>query len=365
MLSILSLKNVIRLAALSICWAVLVPSLAHADKLVVVVKPVPPFVIIEDGQIKGGYSIDLWNEVAKQAGYTDVEFKQVKTPQEMVDMLKAGQADVGVAALSITSERAKVIDFSHPFYDSGLDILIKGGGAPGPLELFKRLFTPELVLVFVGILVALVIVSHILWLLERHHNPKQFPHGYKEGVIESIWWTTCVLIGGSCMNKDPEGIAGRVVGTVWALVGIAMIAYLTATASSIMTVDTLSNDINGPRDLAGKKVATLKGSSAEKYLTENKDDVISCESLDAAVDALNKGQADAVVYDSPVLMYYLANHDSGKLHLVGKLFEKQKYGFGLQQGSKIRQPINAALLTIEEGDFLEKLDKLYFTPTEQ
>jgi hypothetical protein len=50
---------------------------------------------------------------------------------------------------------------------------------------------------------------------------------------------------------------------------------------------------------------------------------------------------------------------------VNHLFDKQKYGFGLQMGSKLRQPLNSALLSIEETDFPDKLDKLYFTPTDQ
>ena len=79
-------------------------------------------------------------------------------------------------------------------------------------------------------MVALVLVSHILWWFERKHNHEDFPHHYGQGMVESIWWTTCVLIGGMCMNKDPKGITGRVIGTAWALVGIAMISYLTATA---------------------------------------------------------------------------------------------------------------------------------------
>jgi polar amino acid transport system substrate-binding protein len=341
----------------------LAPSTLLAEHIVVVVKPVAPFVIEENGKFSG-YSIDLWNEVAHEAGWTDFEFKRVDTVPAMLDALKSGQADVAVGALSITAERSKEIDFSHPFYDSGLDIMVKGGGAPGPLDLIVRLFTPSLILTFGGIMVALVLVSHILWWFERKHNHEDFPHHYSEGMTESIWWTTCVLIGGMCMNKDPKGITGRVIGTAWALVGIAMISYLTATATTIMTVDSLGNDINGPKDLAGKSVATLQGSSADKYLQTLHVKVVEFTKLDDAVDALQQDKVKAVVYDSPVLMYYLAVNDPKELHLVGHLFDKQKYGFGLQMSSKLRQQMNSALLSVEETDFLEKLDKIYFTPTE-
>ena len=351
-----------RFAAVLLLLLVSTVSSVLAEHIVVVVKPVAPFVIEEDGKLSG-YSIDLWTEVARKAGWTDFEFKKVDNVPAMLDMLKSGQADVAVGALSITAERTKEIDFSHPFYDSGLDIMVKGGGSPGPFELLARLLTPSLVLTFGGIMVALVLVSHVLWWFERKHNHEDFPKHYSEGMVESIWWTTCVLIGGMCMNKDPKGLTGRVVGTAWALVGIAMISYLTATATSIMTVDTLGSDINGPKDLAGKAVATLQGTSADKYLQGQHMKVVEFTKLDDAVEALNQGKVKAVVYDAPVLMYYLAVNDAKDLHLIGHLFDKQKYGFGLQLSSKLRQQLNSALLSVEETEFLAKLDKLYFTPT--
>ena len=356
-------RRFVRIALLLLGLISCASSNLWAEHIVVVVKPVAPFVIEQDGKFSG-YSIDLWNEVARTAGWTDVEFKRVDTVPAMIDALKTGQADVAVGALSITSERTKEIDFSHPFYDSGLDIMVKGGSAPGSLNLLVRLLTPALLLTFGGIIVALILVSHILWWFERKHNHEDFPHHYSEGMTESIWWTTCVLIGGMCMNKDPKGITGRIIGTAWALVGIAMISYLTATATSIMTVDSLGNDINGPKDLAGKPVATVQGTSADRYLQNLHLKVVEFAKVDDAVAALQQDKVKAVVYDAPVLMYYLAVNDSKELHLVGHLFDKQKYGFGLVLSSKLRQQMNSALLSVEESDFLDKLDKIYFTPTD-
>ncbi len=336
----------------------------QAEHIVVAVKPVPPFVMEENGHFSG-YSIDLWNEVARTAGWTDFEFKDVGTVPAMVNALTSKQADVAVAALSITAERDKIIDFSHPFYDSGLDLLVKGGGSPNPLTLIKRLFTPAVLLVLLTVCIGVIVVSHILWFVERHHNHEDFPKNYSDGMIESIWWSTSVLLGGYCMNKDPRGLTGRFIGTLWALVGIATIAYMTATATTVMTVDTLSSDINGPSDLHGAPVATLQGTSADHFLQGMHLNVVECATLDDAVAALEKDKVKAVIYDSPIMMYYLAEHPSNELHLVGHLFDKQKYGFGLQLNSKLRQELNSALLTVSETDFIDQLDKRYFTPTEQ
>ncbi len=339
------------------------PSFAHAEKIIVVVKPVAPFVMEENGKFTG-YSIDLWNEVARSAGWTDVEFRKVDTVPAMIDALKSGQADVAVGALSITSDRSKQIDFSHPFYDSGLAIMVKGGTNTGPMALLIRLLTPGLLIALVALVVVLIVVSHVLWLFERGKNPHEFPQTYRAGIIEALWWTTCVLIGGLSLNADPKGIIGRVIGAIWAVIGIGMISYFTATATAIMTVDSLSNEINGPRDLVGKPVATVQGSSASRYLKIQHLTPTEFPKVEDAIHALEQGLVKAVVYDAPVLMYYITEHPSKELRIVDHLFEKQKYGFGLQLGSKLRLPMNSALLGLAETDFLQKLDKLYFTPDE-
>ncbi len=42
----------------------------------------------------------------------------------MLDAVKNKQADVAIAAISITAERHSSMDFSQPYYDSGLQILV-------------------------------------------------------------------------------------------------------------------------------------------------------------------------------------------------------------------------------------------------
>ncbi len=41
---------------------------------------------------------------------------------------------------------------------------------------------------------------------------------------------------------------------------------------------------------------------------------------------LRAGEAEAVVFDSPNLMYYAAHEGAGKVVLVGDIFERQDYG---------------------------------------
>lgn len=62
----------------------------------------------------------------------------------------------------------------------------------------------------------------------------------------------------------------------------------------------------GPEDLPGKQVATTTGSTSAIYLRQQNIQPLEFPRIEQAYDALLKGLADAVVFDSPVLLYYAA-----------------------------------------------------------
>ena len=79
----------------------------------------PPFEMQQNGE-EVGFDIDLVREAAKRAGYS-VEFRSM-TLDGIIPALQAGQIDIGLAALTINPARQKVVDFSIPYYESGIVI---------------------------------------------------------------------------------------------------------------------------------------------------------------------------------------------------------------------------------------------------
>ena len=332
------------------------------QKLRVFVKPAEPFAFEQDGVLKG-YSIDVWNKVAEEAGLP-FETTVVGTVPELLDAVKSGRADVGVGALSITPEREKLMDFTHPFFQSGLQILARAQGQAGAFSAFRALLSRNVAEVVGVLLLAVFVVSHLLWMVERKINAESFPEGYVRGVWESAWWSIATLISGGCENKAPVGVAGRLVAVVWMLGGIGLTSYITATLASAMTVSTLSSEISSLGDLRGARVATVTGAAAETLLVRAGFDVEGFPSLDAAVDALKDGRVKGVVYDSPLLRYYAAKHPGEKLAVVGPMFDPQDYGFALPLGSPVRKDLNAALLNVQTSGFMDELDRKWFAPGE-
>src|SRR6476646_4535981 len=75
--------------------------------------------------IKDGYEYCMAAELANMAGLSSVTVKNVS-----FDQLVAGHTndfDLALAEISITPERAKVVDFSKPYFDSNIGVLIQKG----------------------------------------------------------------------------------------------------------------------------------------------------------------------------------------------------------------------------------------------
>src|SRR5713101_6703016 len=257
--------------------------LAAPEVLRVYTKPIEPFSFEQDGKA-AGFSLELWQRVAGQLGL-EYQLTWKKTVPELIDALKSGQADVAVAAISITSDREELIDFSTPYYESGLQILV-GASSSSSAGALANLVTWDFARLLGVLALALLLSSHLLWWFERRRNEGDFPVSYKHGVWESLWWTSSVLITGGCENKAPVGVGGRLVAVVWMLTGILLVSYITASVTSAMTVRSLTSGIRGPGDLPGQLVATVAGSTAEKYLTERHLEFRSFPSLDEAAAAL-------------------------------------------------------------------------------
>ena len=337
------------------------PAAAPTTKVRVVTRNLEPFSFEKDGR-RIGYAAELWDQLARETG-VEYDVQVVKTAQEIIDALKAKTADVGVGAISVTAKREEIIDFTQPFYESGLQVLVSGGSgsfADNIFSLVANLFNLELIGAFLLLMVTMFIISHLVWRYEHKVNEDQWPPDYKTGMWESFWWTISTLLVGGADNKGPVGVGGRIVAVIWMLLSIVLVSLLTASFTTTLTVNSLKGDINGPGDLPGRKVATVKGSTTETWLTAKGAKVVPLANPTECVIALKSGDVQAVVFDAPVLQYEAGKLNDEKLQMVGPVFERQNYAFALQQDSALRERLNQALLKLSEQGVGNELRKKYF-----
>ena len=324
----------------------------------VAVKPFEPFVYAESPTPRG-FSIDLWNEVARILEVR-TEFVMCDSVKALIDMAEQGQVHAAIAGVTITAERERRVDFSHPYYRSGLRIGVPLRSGPTMFATVSRFASADL-LAMIGMLAGLAVVAaHLLWFIERTENPECFPHDYLAGVGEALWWSVATIITGGCENKAPVRLLGRMVAVAWMLGSIVLVAAFTATLSSQMTAETVAGAIVGPDSLPGRPVATVEDTQAEKDLQDMRATVHGYRDLAAAIAGVAAGKADAVVYDAPVLAHEIKENPRSPVRLVGPVFEHQDYGIALPPGSPHRKAINQALLTLGENGTLAELNVRWF-----
>ncbi|APG87050.1 glutamine-binding periplasmic protein (plasmid) [Sinorhizobium americanum CCGM7] len=97
-----------------------VPAFAE-DVTVATVADFVPFEF-KDGDKYTGFDIELWDAIAKDIGIT---YKlQPMDFNGILPALQTKQVDVGIAGITITKERGKVIDFSDGYYTSDLTFMV-------------------------------------------------------------------------------------------------------------------------------------------------------------------------------------------------------------------------------------------------
>ena len=84
-----------------------------------------PFSFMKDGK-RVGVDADIAALLAKKLG-VKVELVAPESFGELIPMVKDGKVDVVMAGMSITFDRAKVVDFTDPYFETGLSILANKG----------------------------------------------------------------------------------------------------------------------------------------------------------------------------------------------------------------------------------------------
>jgi polar amino acid transport system substrate-binding protein len=330
----------------------------EAKPLLVVAKEAPPFVMVEDGKLTG-FTIDLWEEIARSLGvaYT-AQVLETDRVDDLLELIADKKADVGLGAITKTAEREKLYcDFSHTFFNSGLMVLARAESAHRPFLAYQVLFSSHFLKVVGSLLLSLIVVSHLLWLMERRRNHESFPRSYSLGIFESLWWSISVLVSGGCENKDPTSAPGRLVAVAWMIGGIFLTSFITANLASAMTANRLTGEVKGLADLGMRPIGVVADNAPQQTLKTMGYQTVPYRSLDAAINALQTGGVDAVVHDAPILRWQLTRRPGSKLELVGDMFALQDYGFPLTMDSPLRKQMNTELLNLKDSGFVAALHR--------
>ncbi|KAF9618767.1 hypothetical protein IFM89_002462 [Coptis chinensis] len=317
-----------------------------------------------------GLCIDVFTAAVKLLPYA-VPFKfepygdghQNPNYNELVNLITNATFDAVVGDIAIVTNRTRIVDFTQPYTDSGLIVVVPFKRLNSGGWSFLRPFTPQLWCVTGAFF---LFVGAVVWILEHRQN-SEFRGTPREQLVTIFWFSFSTLFFSH--RQSTVTTLGRFVLLIWLFVVLIINSSYTASLTSILTVQQLYSPIKGIESLraSDKPIGYQVGSFAEHYLSEElhiaKSRLIPLRSPEEYATALErgpeKGGVAAVVDERPYVDHFLSSHC--KFRTVGLEFTKSGWGFAFPRDSPLVADISIAILTLSENGDLQKIHDKWLT----
>ncbi|MBN9511410.1 MAG: transporter substrate-binding domain-containing protein [Alphaproteobacteria bacterium] len=314
---------------------------APGRELVVVTRVAPPFAMkTEDGAWEG-ISIDLWRHLAEHLHLRYRLAERADVPA-LLHAVTSGEADLALGALTVTGERRKIMDFTQPFFTTGLGVAVPRNGLTAWLPVLRSLLSVRFLQAVLGLLGTALLVGTLIWIFERHEN-EHYGGGALRGFVAGAWWSAVAMTQAGAAQHGPRSTPGRVLAVVWMVASVITIAVFIAGVTSALTTQRLQGIVRNANDLRGLRVGAVRGTATVDYLTEERLGFRLYPTAAAGLRAAEAGDIDAFVYDRPLLAWSL-REDFPRLDLAAVTLDRQGYAIALPLGSPLREPLDVALL---------------------
>ncbi|XP_061757817.1 glutamate receptor 1a isoform X3 [Nerophis ophidion] len=365
-----------------------------------------------------GYIVELAAEIAKHVGYqyklkivSDGKYgardPETKMWNGMVGELVYGKADVAVAPLTITLVREEVIDFSKPFMSLGISIMIKKPtkSKPGVFSFLDPLAYEIwmcIVFAYIGVSVVLFLVSRFSpyeWhaddyeeggepqsptqaaasnglqqsqtTTQQNTNQQSAEQTNEFGIFNSLWFSLGAFMQQGC-DISPRSLSGRIVGGVWWFFTLIIISSYTANLAAFLTVERMVSPIESAEDLAKQTeiaYGTLDAGSTKEFFRRSKiavfekmwsymkaaDPSVFVKTTDEGVIRVRKSKGKYAYLLESTMNEYIEQRKPCDTMKVGGNLDSKGYGIATPKGSPLRNPVNLAVLKLNEQGLLDKL----------
>ncbi|XP_050731798.1 glutamate receptor ionotropic, NMDA 2B-like [Eriocheir sinensis] len=339
-------------------------------------------------QCCSGFCIDMLQKFSAELGFTydlfRVEDGKWGTLEGfkwngMVAELINHRADMALSSFKINSERESVIDFTVPFLESGIAILVaKRTGIISPTAFLEPFDTASWMLVaFVAIQVAALTVFLFEWLSPGGYNMKVAPPAdHKFSLLRTYWLVWAVLFQAAVHVDCPKGFTARFMANIWAMFAVVFLAIYTANLAAFMITREEYHDLSGIEDHRLQnpyfkkppfKFGFVPFTNTETIMAKHQPEMFQYmkhynkSSITDGIKAIKKGEQDAFIYDATVLDYRVGQDDECTLLTVGAWYHMTGYGIAFPRGSKHTTQFNERLMSYKDNGDMERIQRFWLT----
>ncbi|XP_029285434.1 glutamate receptor, ionotropic, N-methyl D-aspartate 2B, b isoform X2 [Cottoperca gobio] len=340
-----------------------------------------------------GFCIDILKKIAKAVKFTyDLYLvtngkhgKKVNgTWNGMVGEVVLKNAHMAVGSLTINEERSEVIDFSVPFIETGISVMVSRSNGTVSPSAFLEPFSAD---VWVMMFVMLLLVSAVAVFVFEYFSPVGYnrcladgrePGGPSFTIGKAIWLLWGLVFNNSVPVQNPKGTTSKIMVSVWAFFAVIFLASYTANLAAFMIQEEYVDQVSGLSDKKFQKpnefsppfrFGTVPNGSTERNIRNNYRDMHTYmtsfhqKNVDEALYSLKSGKLDAFIYDAAVLNYMAGRDEGCKLVTIGsgKVFASTGYGIAIQKGSGWKRAVDLAILMLFGDGDMEEFEAMWLT----
>ncbi|XP_068007688.1 glutamate receptor ionotropic, NMDA 2C isoform X1 [Melanerpes formicivorus] len=294
------------------------------------------------------------------------------------------RADMAIGSLTINEERSEIVDFSVPFVETGISVMVaRSNGTVSP-SAFLEPYSPAVwVMMFVMCLTVVAITVFVFEYFSPVGYNQNLTSGKRPGgptftIGKSVWLLWALVFNNSVPIENPKGTTSKIMVLIWAFFAVIFLASYTANLAAFMIQEQYIDTVSGLSDRKFQKpqeqyppfrFGTVPNGSTERNIRSNYPDMhthmvkYNQRSVEDALTSLKMGKLDAFIYDAAVLNYMAGKDEGCKLVTIGsgKVFATTGYGIALQKDSRWKRAIDLALLQFLGDGETQKLETVWLS----
>ncbi|KAK9698201.1 hypothetical protein RND81_08G088600 [Saponaria officinalis] len=315
-----------------------------------------------------GFCIDIFEAVMKNLSYSHhYQYIPYANPDgtlaglydELVYQVFLQKYDVVVGDIAIVANRSSYVDFTLPYTESGVTMVVPARDDKQSAWVFLKPLTWEL---WVAILCAFLFIAFAIWVLEHRINEEfRGPPLHQAGTY--LFYSFSMMV--FAQRENVLSNLSRCVVVVWVFVVLVLTQSYTASLTSMLTVERLQPTVTSVDELrsTGAYVGFQDGSFVRGLLLQkgfHESKLVSYNTIDNLVDLLSKGSGNggiAAVFDEiPYMRIFIAAHPS-KYIMMPPIYKTDGFGFVFQKGSPLVSEVSGAILRVTEADEMSTIAK--------
>ena len=323
-----------------------------------------PYVFKQNNQYSG-LIISIWQEIIKLSpmkyNFIPVGESWVQATQDLIKK----KYDILLGDFAYSSERAKVVQYTHPFLLTYMSILTL---KPTTERIIRSSFIVRFSTIFISIIIIYLLCSYLYAKIELKNKKVTSDTNKKEKAkTYSLWIISRTLLSGG-LADPPSTILGRILIIIVLILGIIFISLISAGLSSdaILSKTQLQTfpdyfSLQGKtflywgktdfyQSVIGKWGALTKGISLKDNIYE--------------IYIKNTDKYDGIVADYPVNLYLLNKSKNQNIHIESLKLNQEILSFIVPLKSPYLENIDNALITLKHKGVIQKICEQTFNKKE-